>query len=66
MDVNRMISCQEWAGQESDRSSPGEEDEEVTSDWNDPNDVSNKETNKVTKWVHPGSEVSTEIGEIVD
>jgi len=57
---------EEWAGQESDRSSPEEEDEEVTSDWNDPDNVYNKETNKETNWMHPGSEVSTEIGEIVD
>ena len=63
---NSRISCQEWTGQQSDRSSPGAEHEEVTKDWNDPEKVSSKEVTKVINWVDPEPEASPEAGEVVD
>ena len=64
-----MISPQEWVGQQSDRSSPEEEDEEVTSDWTDPEAMSTKVAGKVASKVVgclPDPGVSTKTHEIVD
>ena len=76
--LQQLQPPQEWAGQQSDRSSPGQEDEEVTSVWTDPETLSTKVASKVAIWTDtetvtskvagclPDPGVSTKTDEIVD